>query len=201
MDAVSQPAAARRRTPRRTYAATRVSHPNCSRFTCPAAGLPSPLTHLWRPPAVAGAGGHAQVDSGTPYRGRGQAHGAAGQAPSSPDQAERPPGLPTAPQPRWHRHRPWWGRPAPRPPPTLTRKRRSPSRRPGHSPPPGQPARSPTVIGHQLVVTFPLSRGGTHRSLPVVTVKARSASLALGVPTLRKLRVRTPTARGCTLRP
>ena len=73
MDAASQPAPPRRRTPRRTYTATRVSHPNCSRFTCPAAGLPSPLTHLWRPPAIAGAGGHAQVDSGTPYRGRGQA--------------------------------------------------------------------------------------------------------------------------------
>ena len=66
-----------------------MSHPNCSRFTCPAVGLPSPLTHLWRPPAIAGAGGHAQVDSGTPYRGRGQAQGAAGQAPSSPDQAEQ----------------------------------------------------------------------------------------------------------------
>lgn len=57
MDAASQPAPPRRRTPRRTYTATRVSHPNYSRFTCPAAGLPSPLTHLWRPPAVAGAGG------------------------------------------------------------------------------------------------------------------------------------------------
>ena len=76
MDAVSQPAPPRRRTPRRTYTATQASHPNCSRFTCPAAGLPSPLTHLWRPPAVAGAGGHAQVDSGTPYRGGGQARGA-----------------------------------------------------------------------------------------------------------------------------
>ena len=40
-----------------TYTATRVSHPNCSRFTHRPAGLPSPLTHLWRPPAVAGAGG------------------------------------------------------------------------------------------------------------------------------------------------
>ena len=89
MDAVSQPAPARRRTPRRTYTATRVSHPNCSRFIYQAAGRPSPLTHLWRPPAIAGAGGHAQVDSGTPYRGRGQARGAAGQAPTSPDQSER----------------------------------------------------------------------------------------------------------------
>ena len=194
MDAVSQPAPARRRTPRRTYAATRVSHPNCSRFTCPATGLPSPLTHLWRPPAVARAGGHAQVGPWT-------AHGAAGQAPSSPDQAERAPGLPTAPQPRRRRHHPWWGRPAPRPPPTPARKRRPPSRRPGHSPPtdnpPGHPPSSVTSLGSPL----PLSRGGTHRSPPVVTVKARSAPLALGAPTLRKLRVRTPTARGCTLRP
>lgn len=73
MDTASQPAPPRRRTPRRTYTATRVSHPNYSRFTCRTAELPSPLTHLWRPPAIAGAGGHAQVDSGTPYRGRGQA--------------------------------------------------------------------------------------------------------------------------------
>ena len=75
MDAVSQPAPPRRRTPRRTYTATRVSHPKYSRFTCQTARLPSPLTHLWRPPAVAGASGHAQVDSGTPYRGRGQVPG------------------------------------------------------------------------------------------------------------------------------
>ena len=200
MDAVSQPAPARRRTPRRTYTATRVSHPNCSRFIYQAAGRPSPLTHLWRPPAIAGAGGHAQVDSGTPYRGRGQARGAAGLAPSSPDRAERAPGLPTPPQLRWRRRRPWWGRSAPRPPLTLTRQRRPPSRRPGHSPR-AVTCTSPTVVGHQSWVTFPLSRGGTHPSPPVVTVKARSAPLALGVPTLRKLRVRTPTARGCTLRP
>lgn len=140
----------RHRTPRRTYTATRVSHPNCSRFTCPAAGLPSPLTHLWRPPAIAGAGGHTQVDSGTPYRGRGQPRGAAGQAPSSPDQAERPPGLPTTPQPRWHRHRPWWGRPAPRPPPTTTRKRRPPTRRPGHSPPTDNPPGHPPMLVTRL---------------------------------------------------
>ena len=119
-----------------TYTATRVSHPNCSRFTCPAAGLPSPLTHLWRPPAIAGAGGHTQVDSGTPYRGHGQPRGTAGQAPTSPDQAERPPGLPTTPQPHKRRHHPWWGRPAPRPPPTTTRKRRPRQGGPGTALPP-----------------------------------------------------------------
>ena len=172
MDAASQPAPPRRRTPRRTYTATRVSHPNYSRFTCPAAGLPSPLTHLWRPPAIAGAGGHAQVDSGTPYRGRGQARGAAGLAPSSPDRAGRAPGLPTPPQLRWRCPRSWWGRSAPRPPVTVARVCWPPSGRPGHSPPAVTRA-SPTVVGRRLVVTFPVSRGGTHRSPPAVGRSSR----------------------------
>ena len=54
---------------------------------------------------AAGAGGHTQVDSGTPYRGRGQPS-AAGQAPTSPNQAEQPPSLPTTPQHRRRRHHP-----------------------------------------------------------------------------------------------
>lgn len=66
MDAASQPAPPRHRTPRRTYTATRMSHPKYNRATHRPAELPGPLTHLWRPPATAGAGGHTQVDSGTP---------------------------------------------------------------------------------------------------------------------------------------
>ena len=168
MDAASQPAPPRRRTPRRTYTATRVSHPNCSWFTCPAAGLPSPLTHLWRPPAIAGAGGHTQVDSGTPYRGHGQPS-AAGQAPSSPDQAEqrRPAHNPSATQatspsvagpactPAATHH-------GPEAPAPVKAARAQPSCRHLHL----THRRWSPVLGH-----LSLSRGGTHPSPPAPSTR------------------------------
>lgn len=169
MDAVSQPAPARRRTPRRTYTATRVSHPNCSRFIYQAAGRPSPLTHLWRPPAIAGAGGHAQVDSGTPYRGCGQARArrpgsfVARPGRARAGSAHRPSAtLASSPSVVGPACTPAAAHLDPAAPAPVEAARAQHSRR--H-------LTSPTVVGHQSWVTFPLSRGGTHPSPPAPSTR------------------------------
>ena len=190
MDTASQPAPPRRRTPRRTYTATRASHPNYSRFTCRTAELPSPLTHLWRPPAIAGAGGHAQVDSGTPYRGRGQPQGA-------PARLLRRPTRPSA--------RP--ACPPPLSPVDVVPVRGGAGLHPGrHSPRPGSasqrrggpgtvlppsPAPHPPLLVASLESPLPLSRGGTPRG----PSPRKEGPWGSGSPAKRRCDIQTPPRR------
>ena len=49
------------RKPKRSHVSTHATSPSL-----PLTSLTQPPDHLWRPPAIAEAGGHTQVDSGTP---------------------------------------------------------------------------------------------------------------------------------------